>query len=34
MRPPFNPGMVDGEVNISASRLQIKLKLSGMIKET
>ncbi len=34
MRPPCNPGMADGELDISASRLQIKLKFSGTIKET
>ena len=34
MRPPCNPGLADGEVNISASRLQIKLKFSGTIMET
>ncbi len=36
MRPPCNPGMTDSysEVDISASRLQIKLIFSGTIKET
>ncbi len=34
MRPPCNPGMADGEEDISASRFQIKLIISGTIKET
>ena len=34
MRPPCNTGMADGEVDISASSLQIKLIFWGTIKET
>ncbi len=34
MRPPYNPGKADGDISISASRLHMKLKFSGMVKET
>ncbi len=34
MRPLCNSGKADGDIDISASRLHIKLKFSGMVKET
>ena len=34
MRPPYNPGKADGDIDISASRLHVKLKFSGMVEET
>ncbi len=34
MRPPYNPGKADGDIDISASRLHIKLNFSGMVKES
>ena len=34
MRPPYNPGKADRDIDISASRLHIKLKFSWMVKET
>ena len=34
MHPPYNPGKADGDIDISASRLHMELKFSGMVKET
>ncbi len=34
MHPLYNPGKANGDIDFSASRLHIKLKFSGMVKET